>query len=312
MVTMKGSVTIPAAVCLLLFGCAGPNGGGQVRRRRGAKPVIYVSNYPLQYFTERIGLPVIEVRYAPPPEVDPAYWKPSEEDVRAMQAADLIVLNGASYESWLKTVSLPPSKVIDTSATFEGRLIEIAGVTVHSHGPEGKHTHAGTAFTTWLDIGLAIEQARVIHAALAVRWPQHKELFDKQFAELEQWLRALDAAIVSAIGERHGRPVVFSHPVYQYLQRRYGINGRTVHWEPDAMPPEQEWAKFRALLRRHPAKWMIWEAQPIDPIAARLKRMGVRIAVYDPCARPPREGDFQSVMETNIAALRRVFGPEQE
>ena len=302
-----------AAAGLLAIGCGGPGGGGAPPAApAGAKPVIYVSNYPLQYFTEKIGLPVIEVRNPVPPEVDPAYWEPTEDDIRAMQAADLIVLNGATYESWFERVTLPPSKVVDTCATFEDRLIELAGAVTHSHGPEGKHTHAGTAFTTWLDMGLAIEQARTIHAALAVRWPRHKELFDRQFAELEQRLRALDAAIVGAIGEKHEQPVIFSHPIYQYLQRRYDINGETLHWEPDAMPPEEEWRKLRALLARHRAKWMIWEAQPIEAIAERLKRMGLRVAVFRPCAQPPEKGDFATVMEENIAELRRVYGTETE
>lgn len=307
---MKSSLLIAAVAGLSLSGCAAPEGGGEAPAPAGAKPVIYVSNYPLKYFTEKIGLPVVEVRYAPPADVDPAYWTPSDEEIRAMQAADLIVLNGASFEPWLETAALPPSKVINTSATFEDRLIELAGVTTHSHGPEGEHTHAGTASTTWLDIGLAIEQARAIHAALEVRWPQHKELFEKQFAELEQRLRVLDAAIVAAIGERHGQPVVFSHPIYQYLEKRYGINGRTVHWEPDQMPAEEEWRKLRTLLRGHRAEWMIWEAVPMEAIAARLKQMGLRVAVYDPCSRPPARGDFMTVMETNVAELRRVFGSE--
>ncbi len=306
---MKRSALIAAVVGFLLFGCAAPQGGGgQSQQPGGARPVVYVSNYPLKYFTEKVGLPVIEVRYPVPPEVDPAYWQPSEEDIRAMQKADLVIVNGASYESWLEKVSLPPSKVINTSATFEDRLIETAGAVTHSHGPEGKHTHPGTAFTTWLDMNLAIEQARTIHAALSVRWPRHKKLFEEQFADLERRLRVLDAAIISAIGEKHDLPVVFSHPVYQYLQACYGINGRTVHWEPEEMPPEAEWRKLKALLAGHPAKWMIWEAEPIGPIAARLKQMGLRVAVYDPCSRPPAEGDFVSVMEKNIAELRRVYG----
>jgi len=57
--------------------------------------------------------PWIEVRSQPMcQEIDPAYWKPTPKEVSAMQQADLIILNGASYEQWLKNVSVPPSKLV--------------------------------------------------------------------------------------------------------------------------------------------------------------------------------------------------------
>ncbi len=75
------------------------------------------------------------------------------------------------------------------------------------------------------------------------------------------------ASVLLTAGANPNLPVVFSHPVYQYLKARYSINGQSVHWEPDAMPEERLWREFADLIRRHPAKWMIWEGKPLPEIA---------------------------------------------
>ena len=75
---------------------------------------------------------------------------------------------------------------------------------------------------------------------------------------------------------------MFSHPVYQYLQNRYGINGRSVHWEPDADPGVKAWIDFQSLLRVHSARLMIWEDQPLSEVRKRLNEMGIRSIGFHP------------------------------
>ena len=61
---------------------------------------------PSPVFAERIAGQLVEVRFLVPADLDPAFWQPASEDVTTMQAADLILLNGAGYEKWLPTISL--------------------------------------------------------------------------------------------------------------------------------------------------------------------------------------------------------------
>ena len=297
-----------AALSVTLVGCSGEKNAGTGSDSKGTeRPLVYVANYPLKYFTERISTPLVDVRFPVPGGEDPAFWKPLPEDVLALQQADLIVLNGASYESWLKNVSLSPSKLVDTSAGFHDRFIPLDESVTHSHGLEGKHEHSGTAFTTWLDFSLAVEQARAIKDALVLRWPQHKDQFEAQFNKLAQELSALGVGIKEIVAGNPNLPVVFSHPVYQYFRARYGINGRSVHWEPDEMPSDALWKKFSDLTNEHPAKCMIWEGRPLPEIAARLKTMGIASVVFDPCGNVPEQGDFSAIMDRNVETLRNVF-----
>ena len=298
-----------AALSILLAGCSGGEEAETGRGSRGpGRPLVYASNYPLQYFAERISAPLIDVRMPVPAGEDPAFWKPSPEDVLALQQAGLVVLNGASYESWLNNVSLPTSRLVDTSEGLKEQFIAQEEATTHSHGLDGEHEHSATAFTTWLDLALAVEQARAIKDAFSTRWPEHKGQFEAQFDRLAQELEALDAEIKEIVKGASSAPVVFSHPVYQYFARRYLVNGRSVHWEPHEMPSDAMWRELTTLLRSHPAKWMIWEGEPSSDIKAKLAAAGIQSVVFDPCAGTPDSGDFASVMKLNLAALKTVFG----
>jgi zinc transport system substrate-binding protein len=196
---------------------------------------------------------------------------------------------------------------VDSSEGFRDRLIAQEEATTHSHGPDGEHEHSATAFTTWLDPTLAVEQARAIADAFSRRWPEHEGQFTAQLAQLVTDLEAWDAEIAQIVERDPSVPVVFSHPVYQYLERRYGLNGRSVHWEPHEMPSDSMWEELVTLLSSHPAEWMIWEGEPSTDIAERLAGLGIRSVVFDPCGGPPDEGDFAASMQRNLEALGAVY-----
>jgi zinc transport system substrate-binding protein len=270
------------------------------KREPRERPLVYATNYPLMYFAQRIAGEHADVQFPAPADVDPAYWKPAPEIVRLYQNADLILLNGANYAKWIEQHSLPTNRLVDTSRAFADRFITIDEGIVHSHGPQGEHSHQGIAFTTWLDPHLAELHAMAIRDALVRQMPQHADSLNVKFAVLQADLRDLDARLDTAHREYAGAPLLASHPVYQYLARRCSWNLHSVHWEPDEMPPEVEWTALATRLKDYPAKWMIWEAPPAEEIAARLQQLGVESVVFEPCGNVPSTGDYLSVMRQNI------------
>ncbi len=53
-----------------------------------AEPLtVFVVNYPLQYFTERIGGEHVNVVFPAPTDVDPAYWMPDRPTIANFQRA---------------------------------------------------------------------------------------------------------------------------------------------------------------------------------------------------------------------------------
>jgi zinc transport system substrate-binding protein len=273
----------------------------------GEKLSVYAVNYPLQYFAQRIAGEQAEVILPVPPGIDPAFWQPDVGIIGNFQQADIILLNGAGYAKWVNRVSLPRRKLVDTSAGFRDHYIHKERSLTHSHGREGDHSHAGTAFTTWLDFTLAVEQARVVAAALSRQQPGSKDVFARNLASLEKDLLDLDRRVQEIVAMNPDRQLLASHPVYQYFRHRYGLNLKSVMWEPDAMPNEMQWSELVRMLTGHPADWMIWEGEPALESVTRLSGMGIDSLVFDPCGNRPPAGNFLSVMQQNMQNLERAF-----
>ena len=99
-----------------------------------------------------------------------------------------------------------------------------------------------------------------------------------------------------------------SHPVYQYLADGYGLRIESVHFEPDQALGPKDIEELESLLARHPAKLMLFEAEPLPETKRTLRDLGITIVVFDPAARPPNEGDFLSVMTGNADRLACATG----
>jgi zinc transport system substrate-binding protein len=175
------------------------------------------------------------------------------------------------------------------------------------HGPKGKHAHEALAFTTWIDFDLAAKQAQAITDVLSRKRPKLRGGFEKNFSVLQKDLMALDRDIKAVVSRNPSKPLLASHPVYDYFARRYGLNIKSVHWEPDEIPIDEQWMELRSILRDHPAQWMIWEGEPIKASVEKLKSMGINSLVFDPCGNVPDQGDFMSVMRQNVENLKVAF-----
>ncbi len=275
--------------------------------RASQELTIYTVNYPLAYFAKRIAGDQARVVFPAPSDVDPAFWEPDLETIRAYQQADLILLNGAGYAHWVGKTSLPGLRTVDTSRNFRDQLIESEPGVSHSHGSGEAHSDAGRAFTTWLDISLAVEQARAIAEALNRKLPQQAEQFDRNFQALKTELEQLDRQIETAVAKLPSRQLLASHFVYQYLARRYQLELRSLSWEPGEVLEPSEWQALKNLLSDYQANWMIWEAKPVADTANRLKSMGINYLVYQPIGNRPAIGDFISVMRDNLMNLEQAF-----
>ena len=85
------------------------------------------------------------------------------------------------------------------------------------------------------------------------------------------------------------------------------MNMKSVHWEPEELPKDAQWSELRAMLKRHPAQWMIWEGEPLKKTRERLEAVGIHGLVFDPCGNTPVQGDFMHIMRQNVKNLKRAF-----
>ena len=295
------------ASVLIVAACTQDEQASEDTEALQSPPRVYTVNYPLAYFAERIAGETVKVVLPVPPDVDPAFWSPDAETIADYQQADLVLLNGAGYAGWLQRATLSQSRLIDTSGAMTDQLIAVDDTVTHSHGPGGDNSHQDMAFTSWLDMEFAAGQARTVFGSLVRLLPENEPDYRERLHELEKDLGELDTRL-KVVAERIGdQPLVFSHPVYQYLVRGYGLNGRSVHWEPHETPGNDQWRELSDALATHAAAWMIWEDEPLAETENRLEAIGIRSLVFRPCGNRPAEGSLVSVMLDNVMALERAF-----
>jgi zinc transport system substrate-binding protein len=263
-------------------------------------------NYPLHYLASRIGGELIEVSMPFSADIDPAFWQPTADEVARIQQADLILRNGAGYAKWARLAALPRRKMVDTSASFRDRFIATPSRVTHQHGPEGAHAHGDVAFTTWLDPTQALAQADAIHQALVRRLPTQKEAIDANFARVKSDLAELDKLFEGAFARAAGAPLFASHPIYQYLGRRYRLEIFSFLWEPDEAPPEDDWSALQRVAKSRGIRFMLWEGEPAAITRRRLAALGISVIVVAPAMNAPARGDFLSVMQGNAENVRRA------
>ncbi len=269
---------------------------------------IYTSCFPVDYLARRVAGEHADVTHILPVGEDPPEWTPSVEIVGQLQGADRILINGAGFESWVTTITLPDGLLVDTTAGVHGRLIHIEGDT-HSHGKEGEHTHHGTDPHTWSDPTLAAAQATAIRDALAEADAAHAEAFTANLDELVADLNALDAEYKAASEGYTGELMATSHPAFNYVGKRYGWKLSNYGFEPDEAPDAEQLERLKAQVKDDGIQRMLWESMPADEQRAAFEATGVQIVFLDPLEQPPdgESYDYLAQARANIQTFQTLF-----
>jgi zinc transport system substrate-binding protein len=305
---MTRSLAILSLILALFGACS--HGSDEPLVNESSTPLVVATNHPLAWAARRLAADAVTVELLVPPDGDPAHWVPGDDAVARMQEADLILLVGAGHEPWANTAPLPTSRLVDTTASAQERLLEVEAGPSHAHGMKGEHSHGATAFTVWLDPTLFAVQVQAMGEALTELVPEQRDAVREREHQLIAELTALDARLAEVSRLASSRPLLGSHPVYQYLTERYDLDMRSVHWEPDADPGEEGWNALQRLLAERPAVAMLWEGEPLPSVRSRLAELGLASEVFAPSGnRPPDGADLLDVMTANAAALGRALAP---
>ncbi|KUF10246.1 metal ABC transporter substrate-binding protein [Pseudoponticoccus marisrubri] len=269
---------------------------------------IVAVNYPLAYFAERLAGDAAEVIYPVPESVDPSFWRPAIADISTVQSADLILLNGAGFATWVDRVSLPRSKLVNSSDGLSDRFISTQSIT-HSHGDGGEHSHEGTAAYTWLDPDLAIAQAEAVARAMTARGLAPADAVQDRLDALRSELETLDAAAGDALADAGTVPMIATHPRYQYLARAYGLDIAALDWDAGATPDADQLQALSDLAAERGARILIWEADPGAEAMTATDELGLTSVVFPPLATPPEDGSYLEAFRAAVTALGTAATP---
>lgn len=269
--------------------------------------------YPLTEFTKRIGGEEIEVFCYLPEGEDAIFWKPTSEILQKYQQADLIIINGAEFEKWVNTASLPTRKVVNTSLSFKKQWVKFANATTHSHGDEGEHSHEGIDGHTWVSPVFAKIQAEEIQKALSKARPEKKEFFEKNFQALASELDGFDQAFKQLAQKAQGKTLAASHPAYNYLSVSYGFVIKSFDFDPEEIPEEKQIEPLLKLVKEKQLKYLIWESFPAPEVEKFFKEKANLNAVeFSPVENLELTAQsagktYFSIFKENLAHLEKVL-----
>lgn len=197
------AVVVPLAMVATLYTGAAPQEAGNA----GNRTKVVTSFYPLYDFASHVAGGRADVSSMVPPGVEPHDWEPTLGDVNRARSADLLVINGAGFESWADGIGA--KRIVNTS---EG--IELA---------DGAGPHI------WLDPLFAREQVESIRAALALVDPENAGYYNENAAAYVAELDELDSFIRSELATCEKSDFIAFHDAFGRFAERYGLRQHAIY-----------------------------------------------------------------------------------
>jgi len=212
------AIVIPLAMLATVY----TGGQAQQASQEKEKITLVASFYPLYEFASRVGGDRAEVLSLVPAGIEPHDWEPTSRDALKVRSADMLVLNGAGFESWAD--DMEAKVVVDTSQGIELEHEEEEEVEEDGHGHEG-----GTNPHIWLDPVLAKHQVEKIREALVNADPENADYYNGTAAEFAAELDSLDAFIQLELDNCEKSDFIAFHDAFAHFAKRYGLTQHSIH-----------------------------------------------------------------------------------
>ena len=210
---MKKYLLLILIISLLVSGC----GSRQIPAQ------IAATTLPVYEFTVRLceGTRLTVTQLVTEPVSCLHDYSLNVNQVRAAEAAELIVISGAGLEDFM-TDLLAQKTVIASSAGIS--LLEGGHHHDHEHGHEDSDDHHHEEDPhIWLSPRNAKIMAQNIAAGLSRQYPQHAAVFEENLLSLLQDLDALQAYGEAQLSSLRCRELITFHDGFAYLADAFGL-----------------------------------------------------------------------------------------
>ncbi|MEO1514031.1 MAG: zinc ABC transporter substrate-binding protein [Bacteroidota bacterium] len=178
------------------------------------KPIVVTSASMIADMASKIAGEHLTVECLVPIGGDPHLHEATPSDARQVVAANLLLLNGLTFDGWL-------NELIDNSGSKATVVTVTEGMEPISSA-EGKNSVDPHA---WMNVQMAMIYIRNIKNAFQELLPSQKDAFEANYQKYKGELEALDREIEASIASipEKKRVLITSHDAFQYYGRRYGI-----------------------------------------------------------------------------------------
>ncbi|MBS0423833.1 MAG: zinc ABC transporter substrate-binding protein [Proteobacteria bacterium] len=275
------------------------------------KPNVVTTVSPITNMVQNIGGPYIRVTGIVPDGVDSHTFEPIPSDIKTLQAAELIVMNGLDLE-------LPTLKLAEKVKKTATPILQLGNRALkeedwrydfsfpREHGHPNPHV--------WLNIELAMRYAEIIREELIALDPTNKVAYQVNAATYLGKLQKLDQAIfacVETIPEKN-RKLVTYHDSFAYFAPRYGMTVIAAVQPADfSEPGPQEVMNIIKQIKKNgvPAIFgsEVFPSKVMEQIAREANVKFVDQLSDDELPAPPHHS-FIGMMANNMAIMTEALG----
>lgn len=302
-------LALAVAATLVLCNCKPPPATPAPRQ---GKLKVVTTFFPVYCFTANVAGDLAEVENLLPPGQGPHGYTFVPKNGRTVSSAQLIVMNGAGLDNWLKTAlqnlgSKHKPVILEMTADMKGRMIEIGHEGHgHDHGHDHGHHHGSLDPHVWLDPNLAIVAVDAICKALQAADLDNAEGYKENAEAYKERLKALDAEIEKDLASVKSARFVTFHNAFPYFIRRYGLTQPLVVEDtPDVSPSPKQQQKLYESIRESKAQALFTEPQFAAKLARRISEdLGIPLAELDPLETGTLEKTaYEDAMRKNVQVL---------
>ena len=262
---------------------------------------------PLYCFAARVAGSAADVENLLPANVSPHDYQFSRRDLRKLEKADVLVLNGGGLDSWLNPLlegTRATTIVIKAIDGTDSELIRqppsLEGFSTPSSVKGQPNPHI------WLDPLLAQAIVTNILHALQKADPTHSAEYATNAKAYVSVLDKLNQDFQKTLAPFRGVPMVTLHDAFPYLARRYGLRlAGVLEQVPDVDPSAKYLRAFQQLIRREQIEVFFLETQAASRLALQLSSdLHLRVARLDTIETGAlRKETYELAMRQNLKTL---------
>ncbi len=181
-----------------------------------SKIIVFVSILPQQYFVQKIGNDLVDVRVMVGPGQNPATYEPTTQQMAALYKADLYFRIGVPFESaWLDKI-----KQNNKNLTIVECCESISNLKGHDHSHEHNTDYDPHVWTSPKNV---IKIAELIKNTLIKIDANNIEAYQATEESFKENLLELDKVIKLKTKHLKSKSLLVSHPSWSYFADEYGF-----------------------------------------------------------------------------------------
>src|SRR5579872_1522526 len=232
------------------------------------------------------------------PDQDPHLFETTPTVVRQVAAAQVVVLNGAGYDSWMeKLLAVSPKP---------GRAVIAAADLMHQKAGGNPHL--------WYDPRTMPAVAGALAAALTTADPAHKKEYAARLKTFLASLAPLNEKIAAIRGKYAGTPVTATEPVFGDMAAALGLTMHNERFQLAVMngtePAARDFAQFEQSLKGRAVRVLFYNTQARSNLVTHLVDLAhaSHVGIVGVTETAPSGATYLAWMLSELDATAKALG----